>query len=191
MLDHLAAGQETSGIALTYLTWHLSQNIAIQNALRAELLTLDKPMRYPPSFSSPAGEKAFHEGQLDWLEDIRLPSYKQLDSLPILHAVIMETLRLNPPLPGGQPRITPYPSCILGDYEIPGGVRVGARAWSLHRNVKAYPYPDIWDHTRWLDGPGNDTEARKERERWFWPFSSGGRMCIGSNFAMHGKLQRT
>jgi cytochrome P450 len=191
ILDQLVAGQETSGITLTYLTWHLCQDLALQDALRAELLTLDPPMKYPLPFSSPTAEKAFHDGQLDWLEDIQLPSSKQLDSLPILHAVIMETLRLRAALPGAQPRLTPYPSCKLAGYEIPGGVRVSAQAWSLHRNVKVFPYPDIWDHKRWLDGlesgTDGDTEARKERDRWFWSFSSGGRMCIGSNFAMYGK----
>jgi cytochrome P450 len=191
MLDQLAAGQETSGITLTYLTWHLSQDTALQDALRAELLTLDRPMKYPPPFSSPTDEQAFKTGQLDWLTDIQLPNSKQLDSLPILHAVIMETLRLRAAIPGGQPRMTPYPSCVLGKYEIPGGVRVGAHAWSLHRNMEVYPRPDAWDHTRWLDTSDSDDEARearKERDRWFWAFSSGGRMCVGSNFAMHGKF---
>jgi cytochrome P450 len=191
ILDQLVAGQETTGITLTYLTWHLSQDLVLQDALRAELLTLDPPMKYPLSFSSPTAEKAFYDGQPDWLKDTQLPGAKQLDSLPILHAVIMETLRFRAALPGGQPRVTPYPSCKVAGYEIPGGVRIGAQAWSLHRNAKVFPDPDIWDHERWLDGPENgtdgDIEARKERDRWFWTFSSGGRMCIGSNFAMFGK----
>jgi cytochrome P450 len=188
MLDQLAAGHETAGITMTYLTWNLSQDIKLQKALRAELLTLDKPLRYPPLFTSPTAEQSFKEGQDDWLNDIQMPSSKQLDSLPILHAVMMETLRLQAAIPGGQPRMTPYPSCTLGKYEIPGGVRVGAAAYSLHRNVSVYPRPSMWDHTRWLDSPGQTDEARRERDRWFWAFSSGGRMCIGSNFAMHGRL---
>lgn len=35
------------------------------------------------------------------------------------------------------------------------------------------------------DSNGYTEEQRRERDRWFWAFSSGGRMCIGSNFAMH------
>jgi len=188
MLDQLAAGHETAGITMTYLTWHLSQDIELQNALRAELLTLDNPLNYPPSFTSAAAEQSFKEGHGDWVNDIQMPSPKQLDSLPILHAVMMETLRIKAAIPGSQPRMTPYPSCTIGKYEIPGGVRVGAAAYSLHRNVSVYPSPSIWDHKRWLDSPGQNNEARRERDRWFWAFSSGGRMCIGSNFAMQGKL---
>lgn len=186
MLDNLAAGFETSGITLTFLTWHLSQDVKLQNALRAELLTLDKPMKYPPSFTAPAAAQAFRNGQPGWVDDIQMPNSKQMDSLPILHAVIMETLRLKTAIPGSQPRVTPYPSCKLGIYEVPGGVRVSSAAYSLHRNAKVYPNPELWDHTRWLDGPDTDAQARKERDRWFWAFSSGGRMCVGSNLAMHG-----
>lgn len=32
---------------------------------------------------------------------------------------------------------------------------------------------------------GEDRERRKEMDRWFWAFGSGGRMCIGSNLAMY------
>jgi cytochrome P450 len=189
MLDQLAAGHETAGITMTFLTWHLSQDIELQNALRAELLTLDHPLIYPPSLGSTSAEKSLKDGERDQLNDVQMPNSKQLDSLPILHAVIMETLRIKAAIPGGQPRMTPYPSCTLGKYEIPGGVRVGATAYSLHRNVDVYPRPSAWDYTRWLDNPDQkNDEARRERDRWFWAFSSGGRMCIGSNFAMHGKL---
>jgi cytochrome P450 len=187
MLDQLAAGHETAGITMTYLTWHLSQDTELQKALRAELLTLNNSLIYPPKFSSPSLEQSFKGGLKDWLKDVQLPSSKQLDALPILHAVLMETLRLKAAIPGSQPRMTPYPSCTIDKYEIPGGVRVGSAAYSLHRNVSVYPYPDAWDHTRWLDSPDQSAEARRERDRWFWAFSSGGRMCIGSNFAMHGK----
>ncbi len=187
MLDQLAAGHETAGITMTFLTWHLSQDITLQKALHTELLTLDHPLIYPSSFTSISAEKSFKCGQKDWLNDIKMPSSKQLDGLPILHAVIMETLRLKAAIPGGQPRMTPYPSCTLGNYEIPGGVRVGAAAYGLHRNGHVYPKPLTWDHTRWLDSPDQGDEARRERDRWFWAFSSGGRMCIGSNFAMHGE----
>jgi cytochrome P450 len=172
MLDNLAAGHETSGITLTYLTWHLSQDLTLQEKLRAELLTLDHPMQYPPNS-----------------EKIQLPNSKELDNLPLLHAVIMETLRLDAAIPGSQPRMSPFPSSVLGGYEIPGGVRVSAAAYSLHRNMTVFPHADAWDHTRWLDSAETnepDEDRTKDRDRYFWAFSSGGRMCVGSNFAMHG-----
>jgi cytochrome P450 len=170
MIDHLAAGHETSGITLTYLSWQLSQNIPLQDALRKELLSLTPNMLLS---SSPSAQNIL--------------SSKDLDALPLLHAILMETLRLRAAIPGGQPRMTPYPACTLGKFVVPGGVRVGAQAHSIHRNGNAFPNPDKWDHTRWLDGENEYSEdQRRERDRYFWAFSSGGRMCVGSNFAMHG-----
>ena len=171
MIDHLAAGHETSGITLTYLSWQLSQDVPLQDRLRAELLGL-KPNMLLSDSPSPG----------------QVANGKDLDALPLLHAVLMETLRLRAAIPGNQPRMTPYPSCTLGGYTVPGGVRVGAQAHSVHRNAKVYPDPENWDYTRWLDDEnGYSEEQRKERDRWFWAFSSGGRMCVGSNLAMHGK----
>jgi cytochrome P450 len=120
-----------------------------------------------------------------------IPSSKDLDALPLLHAVLMETLRLRAAIPGGQPRMTPYPSCSLGPFtDIPGGVRVGAQAHSVHRNAEVYPEPEKWDYMRWMDAKNRYNEYQKrERDRHFWAFSSGGRMCVGSNFAMFGKLK--
>lgn len=170
MIDHLAAGHETAGITLTYISWHLSQDIALQDKLRTSLLSLPNPI-------SLDGDGNSHG----------LPNSKDLDSVPLLHAVIMETLRLNAAIPGGQPRMSPYPSSTISSYPIPGGVRINAQAHSVHRNPSVYPSPETWDHTRWLDDSnGYSEEQRRERDRWFWAFSSGGRMCVGSNFAMHG-----
>ncbi|KAL8703388.1 MAG: hypothetical protein Q9201_003417, partial [Fulgogasparrea decipioides] len=54
-------------------------------------------------------------------------------------------------------------------------------AYTLHRNPRVFPSPLSWNPSRWLDA----SEAHKtEIGRWFWAFGSGGRMCVGSNFAM-------
>lgn len=40
--------------------------------------------------------------------------------MPVLHAVVNETLRVRPPVPGGSQRIVPAGGIILcGQYEIP------------------------------------------------------------------------
>jgi hypothetical protein len=168
LFDHVFAGQETAGLALTYLSWRLSQSLGLQEELRAELLSLSPNMR------------RVQDGVPT------MPDLKRLDSLPLLHAVLMETLRLHAPIPGPQPRQTPDSGCQIGPYPVPGGVRISALAYALHRDEMAFPEPSKWDHTRWLPSCA-DEEDRKQRSRLFWAFSSGGRMCIGSNFAMHGK----
>lgn len=177
VFDHVLAGQETTGVALTYLSYHLSQSLDLQRELRQELLSLTPNM------------------QFDRNGKVKHPDSKQLDSLPTLHAVIMETIRRYSPAGGPEPRVTPQGSSSrIGPYEVPGGVRVSASAYNLHRDGTAFPDPEKWDHTRWLqhqrpseiDGLDGD-EAKNDIYRHFWGFSSGGRMCLGSNFAMHGQ----
>ncbi|KAM3075516.1 hypothetical protein ACMFMG_007659 [Clarireedia jacksonii] len=174
MIDHLAAGHETAGITITYLAWHLSIDPILQKALRKELLTLSPPIIFPPPVSpnDPTSPS--------------LPSMRDVDTLPLLHSILMETLRLRAAIPGGLPRMTPYPTCQIGPYcNIPGGVRIGAQAHSVHRNEKVFPEPERFDHMRWMDAENGYTEEqRRERDRTFWAFSSGARMCIGSHFAV-------
>lgn len=162
--DHVLAGQETAGLALTYLTWRMSQHQALQDALRRELggTAEDDP--------------------------------KALDSLPLLHAIVLETLRLHAPIPGPQPRVVRDPGAqfaaaetgTIKKYDIPGGVRVAGLAQTLHRDERVFPEPERWEPRRWLD-EGDEERLRAMHRQW-WAFSSGGRMCIGSNFAMQGEF---
>lgn len=168
MYDQLTAGFETSAVGLTYLVWELSKHPEIQEQLRQELATLNPPITFPQT------------------PETGLPSPKSIDSLPLLDAIVTETLRLHAPIPGIQPRVTPEPGCTLVGYEnIPPGTRVNAQAYSLHRNPEAFPDPETWQPRRWLKEE-NTTEELEERRRWFWAFGSGGRMCVGSNLALQG-----
>ena len=167
MLDHSLAGHQTSGITLTYLMHELSQRPALQAYLRTELLTLSPPLKYP---------KSFHPS---------IPAPNSIDALPLLSAIMTETLRLHVALPGPQPRLTPdkpsMPTTLAGYTNIPGGVRVSAQPYSLHRNPEVFPEPEKWRPERWLEEDENG-----EMSRWFWAFGSGGRGCIGRWFALQG-----
>jgi cytochrome P450 len=171
MLDHLGAGHETSAVALTYMWYELAKNTTLQSALRKEIRTLNPRITWPPAPGMP-------------LESIELPSPKQIDTLPLLHATLYEVLRLHAPIPGMQPRVTPHipGGTTLGTYSgIPGGVRVSAMPYTLHRNAEVFPDPETFNPRRWID---SEPEKLKEMHRWFWAFGSGGRMCIGSHLAM-------
>ncbi|KAJ5374094.1 hypothetical protein N7517_006100 [Penicillium concentricum] len=164
MYDQLTAGFETSAVGLTYLFWQLSRHPEVQNKLREELVTLSPPISYPKTAD--------------------LPPAKSIDNLPLLEAIVTETLRLHAPIPGIQPRVTPYPSCTLAGYaDIPPNTRVNAQAYSLHRNPDVFPDPEIWQPKRWLEAE-NSAADLEEKRRWFWAFGSGGRMCVGSNLAL-------
>lgn len=170
LLDQLAAGHETSGVTITYAIYALSQHPTLQSALRNELLTLSPPIIYPPPPQN---------------DPPTLPSPRSIDALPLLHAILMETLRVYSPIPGPQPRETPAtPTSIAGSPPLPAGVRVAAQAYSLHRNEEVFPSAEEWRPERWTEAT---KEGKEEMGRWFWAFGSGGRMCVGSNFAMQGE----
>ena len=168
MLDHMIAGHETSAITLTYLMHELCQRPELQARLRDELLSLEPPITFPSETEKPKN----------------LPSARSIDALPVLDSILNETLRLYAAGPARQPRITPYVpggTTIDGYANIPGGVVVSSNAYTLHRNADVFPQPDQWIPERWLD----ERRGKKdEMRRWFWAFSSGGRMCIGSHFAV-------
>ncbi|KAI0126326.1 cytochrome P450 [Xylariales sp. AK1849] len=166
VIDHALAGFDTTSIALTYCVYQLSlvQNAGICESLRKEVLSLDRSTQHAHTRS--------------------LPSLKSIDALPLLSAVVMETLRLHQPVPGAQPRISPKGAMLNGLGPLPGGLRVSANALSLHRKESVFPEPDRWIPDRWIRKNDSDDERLKEMHRWFWAFGSGGRMCVGSHFAL-------
>lgn len=104
------------------------------------------------------------------IDDIASP--QDIDRLPILHAALMETLRLWPSVPGGQPRVIPR-SCSLGGYHgVPAGTTVQSYASVLHRTPEVFPDPFAWKPERWLD---SSPEQLSLMRKWFWGFGSGGR----------------
>ncbi|KAF2206252.1 hypothetical protein CERZMDRAFT_103576 [Cercospora zeae-maydis SCOH1-5] len=107
---------------------------------------------------------------------------EELRSLPdeAFADVIRETLRLYNPLPASEPRSIGV-DCVIDGYTVPAGTVVNMSPYSLHRNADVFPEPLKFHPPRWLS---SSPEALVEMNRWFWAFSSGGRMCIGLHLAM-------
>jgi Cytochrome P450 len=101
-----------------------------------------------------------------------IPSPKDLVAahIPYFEAVITETL-LYAPLPVSEPRVYQQDVEIDG-LLIPGGTTVSCQVYTLHRNPDAFKDPETFMPERWLS---KDPDLK----RWWWAFSSGGRMCIG------------
>ena len=190
LLDHFAAGFETSGITLAYAAYELCRHQDIQAELRDELRSLgnstESPLTsyltsYPSTINS---SSSLHFSSSPSPEVPPIPDAKLIDELPLLHAILLETLRLHSAIPGPQPRVTPSPSrfisfnsqgsaksisaaattksATLAGYDsIPPGVRVSAQAYSLHRNADVFPEPDSWVPHRWLTDPVVDDQGRK------------------------------
>lgn len=150
--DHLLAAIETTRNLLLFLIWVLSlpENARCQTKLRQELHDLG---------SSDVNGKG-------------LPTVEAADRLPYLNAVLREALRLYAPLPALQPRLFDFDTMIEG-YLIPANTTVSMSPYSLHRNADVFEDPHAFNPDRWL------FETDPEMRRWWWPFSSGGRMCTG------------
>ena len=89
LLDHLVASHDASGITETYLMHVLSQRKPLQRALGKEL------RRSTAYDSAPF-------------------THRDINALPLLDAMLMETLRLFSANPGPKPRGVPATGCQVG-----------------------------------------------------------------------------
>jgi hypothetical protein len=176
LLDNIEASREGVGITLVYALYELSKRPNLQSDLHHELISLQSPLIYPG------------QGPLS------TSTLRKLDSLPFLDGILMETLRLHHPSPGPQRRIVPREGSIIDGYFIPGGVTISSSAYSLHRQSSAFPDSETWKPERWVRSPslkedklthnGGTAVEDDDPRRWFFAWGRGGRMCIGSHFAI-------
>lgn len=162
--DHFLAGIDTTSDTLMFLIWALSlpHHREFQDKLIAEALSIP-------------------ESSLSSSQD-GVPSVVAADRLPYLDACVKETLRLYAPLPASEPRSSPQDTVVNG-YQIPAGTVVAMSPYSLHRQAEVFTDPENWNPERWLPSSANESQLA-EMKKWWWAFSSGGRMCIGMHFAM-------
>lgn len=142
-----AAGHETSSNALSWTLFLLTEHPRVTENLYDELWG------------------RLHGGA---------PTLEDLNELPLLEAVVKESLRLFPPAPLNH-RITARDT-ELGEYPIPKGTEVLSSIYHTHRMPEFYAEPARFLPERWRNlDPGPYA---------YLPFSSGPRMCIGATFAL-------
>jgi len=189
IFDNTEASTVGVGIAVTYAIHELSRRPTVQNSLRRELAAAELPLKYPSQQQS-----------------LSTMVLRKLDALPILDSLVMETLRRYTPVPGPLRRYVPKGGTTIDGYFIPAGVTISSSSYALHRQKDVYPQAESWQPERWTSTTDSTTirhskqiesdesleNVRSEQDlrRWFWPFGSGGRMCIGNHFAMTGQFLR-
>jgi cytochrome P450 len=112
-----------------------------------------------------------HPAELEKLES----EIEAGESEEYLDAVIKETLRIRPVVPGVVRKLTaPFE---LNGYEVPAGMRVAPNIYLTHRRPDIFPEPERFRPERFLEQPP-DTYS------WI-PFGGGIRRCLGASFALY------
>jgi cytochrome P450 len=154
MFTILTAAAETTGHAMTMITYYVLSSPEIHRTLFLELKT------------------AFPN------EKVNL-DYQTLEKLPYLTAVIKEGLRLSYGLPGRLPRVIETPDAVFNGYHVPKGTIVGMSIWMMHRDPRIYPEPDKFLPDRWT----NSDKSKRVDNKYLVPFSKGSRICVGMHLA--------
>lgn len=102
------------------------------------------------------------------------PQADQLKDLPLLDAVVKESMRLMPATPCMFMRrgVEPFQ---LGGYDLPADSKVILSPLITHRLPELYPNPQQFDPGRWA--------SLKPSLYEYLPFGAGPRMCLGMGFA--------
>ncbi|PVH93274.1 benzoate 4-monooxygenase [Periconia macrospinosa] len=109
-----------------------------------------------------------------------VPDFLACSKLPYVQAVISETLRLYPTIIGTQPRTATEDALVCG-VVVPKGTTVGIQNYTIHRNADAFPDPESFRPSRWLE-TNSEASLNKMREV-FVPFSVGRHACLGKTLA--------
>lgn len=147
----VTGGGDTVATALTMTMWNLGKHLDVyrdlQTQIRSTFSTYDK-----------------------------INSKAVASEVPLVDAVLNESMRMNPVLPGPMWRRTDNPIIVDG-HAVPGGTEVGAMRLSIFQHKVAFHRANEWIPERFLKDMGDDLDA-------FQPFGLGPRTCIGRHIAM-------
>ncbi|KAI9710719.1 MAG: hypothetical protein M1820_002552 [Bogoriella megaspora] len=146
------AGSDTTAATLSYLVWAILSRPTLQAELQKEVTMLP-----------------------DGYEDA------DLENLPLLNAVINETLRLYGAGLAGLPRMVPSRGAKMGNHFLPEGTTVTTQAYTFHRDPRYFPDPKKFDESRWL--PRYARSQSEEMKTAYHPFGIGSRICLGIHMA--------
>ena len=117
--------------------------------------------------------------------DPALPSADTLRRMPVLNAVVHESLRCFPPVPAAIGRCLPHNVTVKGR-TLPKGAIVGNAIWATHFSTEFWgPDAGEWRPARWLEARSIASAKKDEAgfTRWL-PFAIGPQSCIAQHLAL-------
>ncbi|KAF7118574.1 hypothetical protein CNMCM5793_008108 [Aspergillus hiratsukae] len=158
----ILAGSETTATLLSGCTYYL--------------------LKYPGKYN-----KLVHEirAAFQKQEDI---TFLTVARLPYLHAVLEESLRLYPPVPGYLPRKVPMGGASIDGRYVPGGVTVSVVPFSASRAKSNFVEPESFIPERWLEN--RDPRFESDNREASQAFSIGPRNCLGKKYVAAPLLRR-
>ena len=108
----------------------------------------------------------------------RIPNMEDRSKLPLIHATIMEVLRLGNILPQAIPHLTTRDTSLCG-YRVPKDTVVIVDTQAVHLDPTCWDEPTVFNPYRHIDEDGKLISDRGN----FYPFGAGRRVCAGEPLA--------
>ena len=118
------------------------------------------------------------QSQLDEVVGGRDPGLEDRANLPLIHATIIETLRVGNVAPLAVPHVTLADTTLCG-YRVPKDTIVFADTESVHLDPKCWENPTVFNPYRHIDEDGKLITNQGN----FYPFGAGRRVCAGEPLA--------
>jgi cytochrome P450 len=188
LVDTLVADRRREAVPGPDVLWALLEAVDEQGRrlddeeIRDQVITL-----MLAGHETTAGAMAFTLGYLGTRPDLVARLREEQDAagdaaldprgLPVMRAVISETLRLRPSAWIFGRRL--LRDIAFGDVVIDEDTLAAVSPWVLHHSARWFDDPETFDADRWLDDRSTDVPRYA-----YLPFGAGPRGCIGEQFAM-------
>ncbi|EUC56911.1 cytochrome P450 family monooxygenase, partial [Rhizoctonia solani AG-3 Rhs1AP] len=159
----IGAGSDTTSNSLSALCYYVASDPQVQKKLQEEL----DSVHASTDIAELEQTKSFYG----------IVEYEQVKNLPYLNACVKEALRLYSTVGTGLPRVVPAGKTLtIAGETFNGGSVISVPSYSTNRSNVWGADPETFRPERWLEDGGS-------LNKYFVPFSTGSRACVGRNLA--------
>jgi cytochrome P450 len=150
----LLGGEDTTANTLAWIAYYLARHPEVQAELRAEV------------------DRVLSDSSM-------LSDHARIADMPLLTAIVHETLRLKGPAPFVA--LAAARDLQIGDVAVPAGTSIFVLLRAVALRTPGTPNPESFDPKRWL---ALSSAQRSELARASMPFGAGPRICPGRQLAL-------